>query len=399
MTLMKHLTTTGGHPLAHPFQLPRRRIPASQVKLINRLAAAPVDLVLEDAFLGDITIQRDDTLLQDFIAAERISLVCEDVTFRLVLSQPVLQPLLKHHNVVEELPGLRRDTQLAALVVEHLLGGLLDRFEAASGLTVAMTSVDIASVSMAGTFPATAIPLRIGCALWDEPVGGILSSTDHGAEDILEELVDVIPCPKTDAPSKAAVLAGMADALVLGPKLTMTRAELRELCPGDGVLLPPQASLIDELFLRIANHLTARCEIDSESRGLRLISAPEPDHSSPSARLDPTLGASHDPMKEFSPMSTDTARREGVLDDLPLTLSIELSRTEIPFHELERLWVGSIVSVPGAFDTDVTLIANGRRFARGELVAVEDADGSLRHGVRLTSFDDGRGAGADTDDA
>ena len=63
---------------------------------------------------------------------------------------------------------------------------------------------------------------------------------------------------------------------------------------------------------------------------------------------------------------------------VPLDVSVELGRVQMPLHAVARLHRGMILELKKEANTEVDILANGRVFARGEVVS---ADGKL--GVRV----------------
>ncbi|MFZ4507653.1 MAG: flagellar motor switch protein FliN [Fimbriimonas sp.] len=68
-----------------------------------------------------------------------------------------------------------------------------------------------------------------------------------------------------------------------------------------------------------------------------------------------------------------------VLMDIPLEVSVELGRTKMLVREVLDLSAGSIIEIDRAAVEPVDVLVNGRLFARGEVVVIED-----NFGVRLT---------------
>ena len=66
---------------------------------------------------------------------------------------------------------------------------------------------------------------------------------------------------------------------------------------------------------------------------------------------------------------------------VPLEISVELGRVEMPLHELARLGRGSVVDMQREANAEVYVLANGVVFARGEVVAIGE-----RLGVRITQI-------------
>ena len=65
--------------------------------------------------------------------------------------------------------------------------------------------------------------------------------------------------------------------------------------------------------------------------------------------------------------------------DVPLNLTIELGRCQLPMKEVLQLNIGSVVQLDKPADAPVELNVNGKLIARGEVVLVED-----RFGVKVT---------------
>lgn len=63
---------------------------------------------------------------------------------------------------------------------------------------------------------------------------------------------------------------------------------------------------------------------------------------------------------------------------VPLEVSVELGRVELPLHAVARLHRGMVIDLKKEANAEVDILANGRVFARGEVVS---ADGKL--GVRV----------------
>jgi len=66
---------------------------------------------------------------------------------------------------------------------------------------------------------------------------------------------------------------------------------------------------------------------------------------------------------------------------VPLAVSVELGRVEMPLHAVARLNRGTVVDLKKEADAEVEILANGQVFARGEVVS---ADGKL--GVRIVDI-------------
>lgn len=61
--------------------------------------------------------------------------------------------------------------------------------------------------------------------------------------------------------------------------------------------------------------------------------------------------------------------------DVPLDMAVELGRTNMPLSDVLRLRSGSVVSINRLPGEPIDLLINGRLFARGEVVVVNDTFG------------------------
>ncbi len=66
---------------------------------------------------------------------------------------------------------------------------------------------------------------------------------------------------------------------------------------------------------------------------------------------------------------------------VPLEVSVELGRVELPLHVLARLKRGSVVDLKREASAEVEILANGVPFARGEVVTIGE-----QLGVRITEI-------------
>ena len=71
---------------------------------------------------------------------------------------------------------------------------------------------------------------------------------------------------------------------------------------------------------------------------------------------------------------------KGLLENIPVSISVEVGRTTIKIRDLMRLTQGSVVELERLAGAPLDLYANGTLIARGEVVLLNE-----RYGVRLTS--------------
>lgn len=84
-------------------------------------------------------------------------------------------------------------------------------------------------------------------------------------------------------------------------------------------------------------------------------------------------------MEDESELTDDSGAEAGLLDNLLLTVRVELPARRISLEELTRLRAGQILELDCRATDPVELVADGRRVATGELVDIEG-----RLGVRVT---------------
>jgi flagellar motor switch protein FliN/FliY len=69
--------------------------------------------------------------------------------------------------------------------------------------------------------------------------------------------------------------------------------------------------------------------------------------------------------------------------DVPLALTVELGSTEMALSEVLRLEGGSVITIDRMPGEPIDLLINGRVFARGEVVVINDT-----FGYRITELVD-----------
>ncbi|MBV9028549.1 MAG: flagellar motor switch protein FliN [Candidatus Eremiobacteraeota bacterium] len=71
----------------------------------------------------------------------------------------------------------------------------------------------------------------------------------------------------------------------------------------------------------------------------------------------------------------------GLLMHVPLRLSVELGTTTMSIADILKVGAGSVIELDRPIDRPVTLLANDRPIARGEIVAVDE-----NFGLRITEL-------------
>lgn len=67
--------------------------------------------------------------------------------------------------------------------------------------------------------------------------------------------------------------------------------------------------------------------------------------------------------------------------DIPLTLSVEIGRTEMPIQRLLQLTQGAVIELDKMVGEPMDVLVNGTLIAQGEVVVIDD-----QFGVRLTQI-------------
>jgi len=82
---------------------------------------------------------------------------------------------------------------------------------------------------------------------------------------------------------------------------------------------------------------------------------------------------------ESSPISDDERRKLDSIMDIPVTISMEVGRTQISIRNLLQLNQGSVVELDRIAGESLDVMVNGTLIAHGEVVVVND-----KFGIRLT---------------
>ena len=91
-------------------------------------------------------------------------------------------------------------------------------------------------------------------------------------------------------------------------------------------------------------------------------------------------------MSTTPPSDMETSQPNlNALMDVQLPVSIRLGQTEMILEDILKLAGGSVIELNANINDPVDLIVNGRRFARGEIVAVDGF-----YGIRITEINKSR---------
>ena len=101
----------------------------------------------------------------------------------------------------------------------------------------------------------------------------------------------------------------------------------------------------------------------------------------------PDLGASEldvqvaelDELQEDKPITEEEQRKLDTILDIPVTISMEVGRSQISIRNLLQLNQGSVVELDRVAGEPLDVLVNGTLIAHGEVVVVND-----KFGIRLT---------------
>jgi flagellar motor switch protein FliN/FliY len=89
----------------------------------------------------------------------------------------------------------------------------------------------------------------------------------------------------------------------------------------------------------------------------------------------PALTTADDAASELEPRRSVDFRNLAAMLDVPLRLTVELGRAELPLAEVLALRPGSVVELDRFPGEPLDLFANGRLVARGEIIVLNDIFG------------------------
>jgi flagellar motor switch protein FliN/FliY len=96
--------------------------------------------------------------------------------------------------------------------------------------------------------------------------------------------------------------------------------------------------------------------------------------------IDDVLAAPLDELKDdAAPISDDERRKLDTIMDIPVTISMEVGRSQISIRNLLQLNQGSVVELDRIAGESLDVMVNGTLIAHGEVVVVND-----KFGIRLT---------------
>jgi flagellar motor switch protein FliN len=96
--------------------------------------------------------------------------------------------------------------------------------------------------------------------------------------------------------------------------------------------------------------------------------------------IDDILAAPLEELKDTSsPITDDERRKLDTIMDIPVTISMEVGRSQVSIRNLLQLNQGSVVELDRIAGESLDVLVNGTLIAHGEVVVVND-----KFGIRLT---------------
>jgi type III secretion system YscQ/HrcQ family protein len=286
---------------------------------------------------------------------EEIELIIDQAALIVRLEKALSGPLLAVSGYAGSADVIAQDPPTAGLVLEHFLTPTLEQLERAEGFSLQIRQV-------AETIPTddpvlSRLRFKLESELWETPcVGELIATSPLAAKLLHARFVPALPLPspaRLDLPVPCSLLSG---------ETTVRRADLAALVPGDGLLLPPAINLQSPVYLRFSHQKMAR----ADWRDKQLVITGFADTVLPREETHA--------MHRFDDNSI-------TIDELPVTISLELDRIEISFASLKDLHVGSVIPFSAGKPQKVRVLANGRAFATADLLQI---DGRL--GARITAL-------------
>ncbi len=315
------------------------------------------------------------------------------------------------------------ETEALADFERDSLGNLAGVINAMTGFEYNLDGVETATVSadelagLLGDDLLYSIPVTIGtdCVhmLLLEPafakaVAAALTGGDPGGEDNALSELEVSAVSEVVSTVNGTYMTNVASALKLptnaGSASLVDLAAAAQLLAGrPGVIANLKLSQNGESPTVVRHILPA----DLASKILDVIkpppvpaAAPQPARTqaapapgpSPSAAPPPVSSGSIAPPSSsyapaaFSqlgpaPMPDIEMRNLDLLLDVPLTITVELGKTTVPIRQILEYGQGSLIALDKLAGEPIDLLVNGKYFARGEVVVIDE-----NFGVRLTSI-------------
>ncbi|WP_299285089.1 type III secretion system cytoplasmic ring protein SctQ [uncultured Tateyamaria sp.] len=300
--------------------------------------------------------------------AEAVETTVRFGTTRADLQAPwqVVQALVDAHGIDQDCEIL--PASVMSMVAEHLLEPVLKPLEKALGghCRIGPDPTDV---------PASTY-LCLMVALGGHSHRMVLS-TDQGAAD---QLLALFPPASPLTPVKVPDRMVMPIALH-SPDVSMAAGTLAEFGMGD-VLLPDAGwPVMTQGTLMCGAHALGAVTRNPETQTVTLAALTDSDILTRNDDMTQTETLPR-PATGRSVTRRSEPGAQAALENLNVTVSVELSRSELPLGDLRKLTVGTVLPFECTLGDPVTLLANGAPFASGELVRLGE-----RIGVRLLALD------------
>ncbi len=254
------------------------------------------------------------------------------------------------------------DEKMLGLVVEHLLGSLIEQIETLWGKPVTVLSHG-KTRAVAGS-SALGFKVALDCkpsehhsSLLIEGPSVALNWLRNAIEQAAEQRMPKLTACRENINKLPICLS------LRGRHFLLKRNQVNQLDVGDGLILSGSQDAISACNVLIADWLTA--DVSFSNGRYEMVKSPKP----------VALAVKTKETDMHPDMALDQ------LDEMPVKISIELARTRISLGDLNELVIGSILPFKTDLPKDVVLLANGEPFADAELVQV---NGSMA--VRLAEL-------------
>lgn len=87
------------------------------------------------------------------------------------------------------------------------------------------------------------------------------------------------------------------------------------------------------------------------------------------------------PQLEKTPVQSSAESNLELLQDIPLTVTVEIGRARMLVKDVLRLSVGAVIELDKLAGEPVDILVNGKVIARGEVIAVNE-----NYGIRITEI-------------
>lgn len=87
------------------------------------------------------------------------------------------------------------------------------------------------------------------------------------------------------------------------------------------------------------------------------------------------------PQLEKTPIQSSSESNLELLQDIPLTVTVEIGRAKMLVKDVLKLAVGAVVELDKLAGEPVDILVNGKIIAKGEVIAVNE-----NYGIRITEI-------------